>query len=94
MATTDERKALRETLIESGFTRITCTYDDGNGVYSETFKIGSNVVTLDWGPKTEHKEFVPPAKRGARCRLCAQPWGYYHVETCRHSGLVVGDAVR
>lgn len=94
MATTDERKALRETLIERGFTRAASTYDNGDGAYCETFVNGSNVVSLNWGPKTDHREFVSARMQGAKCRLCAQPSGYYHAETCRHSGLVVGDAVR
>lgn len=94
MATTDERKALREALIERGFTRDDCTMDDGNGEYEETFVNGENVVTLHWGPKTEERrEFFPERVKHGACIWCHVRHGLKHADDCRHAGKFVGDVV-
>lgn len=57
MATTGERAALRISLLDRGFDRVATSRDIGDGAYIEIFTKGQNKVTIEWGPKTEIKEF-------------------------------------
>jgi hypothetical protein len=53
--TTEERRALRQGLIDLGFRREAVSMDDGEGRYRETFSRETNVVTVEWGPKAPEK---------------------------------------
>lgn len=50
--TTEERRALRQALIEQGFTPGFSTQDFGDGIYSQTFNRKGASVVVQWGPKT------------------------------------------
>lgn len=61
MATTEERFQLRKHLMDLGFERVDYTSDlEGTGAYQEVFENVGNRITLTWGPKTDHDEFLDP----------------------------------
>lgn len=49
----EERKRLRNCLIDQGFTRTSYSNDYGDGAYTETWERGQDQVFLDWGPRGE-----------------------------------------
>ena len=49
----EQRKKLRNCLIDQGFKRVQYTNDDGHGQYAEFWERGMDEVTLRWGPRGE-----------------------------------------
>lgn len=64
MATTDERRELREALLALGLKRVHATADYlGTGDYAEFWGgAGVTSLTITWAPKTEQPEFKRPAE--------------------------------
>lgn len=96
MATTEERRALREVLIQCGFEQVEKARDHGDGVYSETFQNGNNEVEIRWGATTEDRlEFFQASEtlRRKKCRTCGQQTGYLHGEGCSREGQWVGEGI-
>lgn len=50
--TTEQRRAVRQGLIDAGFERKGYGKDEGDGVYSEQWAREDNVVVIYWGVKT------------------------------------------
>ena len=86
--TTEERKVIRENLLDQGFTRVSPTFltkadpeeyrDKGDGAYKEDWSgPGNTRITLTWQPKR-----VPPEPVYGMCTAC----GAVEVELNRATG--------
>lgn len=72
--TTEERRKIRLSLMDLGFQRGVTTRDDGTGSYDETFHLGENIVTVQWGPKDRCNN-VGPREATSPCVLGTQHGG-------------------